>query len=81
MMTTAITRRSSAPGPVPTASGIMPATNVSVVIKIGRRRSRLPWRMAASRSIPSARSVFMWSIWRIAFFLTTPKSTRIPSAE
>jgi hypothetical protein len=44
MTTTATARRSSAPGPVPSASGNMPAMSVSVVIRIGRRRSRLPWR-------------------------------------
>ena len=30
-----------------------------VVIRIGRRRSRLPWMIAASRSIPSVRRLFM----------------------
>src|SRR3972149_1976462 len=54
MPTTAITRRSSAPGPLPTARGIMPATKVSVVMRIGRSRSRLPWRIAGVRRAAAA---------------------------
>ncbi len=81
MTTTAIVRRSSAPGPVPSASGSMPPTSASVVIRIGRRRSRLPCMIASWRGMPFARRLFMWSICRIEFFLTTPKSTSSPSAE
>ena len=40
MTTTAIVWRSSAPGPVPSHSGSMPATRASVVIKMGRSRMR-----------------------------------------
>ena len=49
---TAIERRSSAPGPAPINSGSMPATKAIVVIRIGRRRSRLACRMAVRRSMP-----------------------------
>ena len=59
----------------------MPATNASVVIRIGRSRSLLPCRMASQRECPSARSWLVWSIWRIEFFFTTPNSTRMPSIE
>ena len=48
----------------------------------GRRRSRLRLDDRLRRApCPAARRWFMWSIWRIEFFLTTPKSTRMPSAE
>ena len=59
----------------------MPATRARVVIRIGRSRSRLACMMAAARPCPGARSAFMWSICRMAFFFTTPKSTRMPRAE
>ena len=60
----------------------MPATKASVVIRIGRSRSRFAWRIASSRSHPLvARSWFVWSICRIPFFFTMPKSTRMPSDE
>jgi hypothetical protein len=81
MTTTAIVRRSSAPGPVPSASGNIPPTSASVVIRIGRSRSRLASRMAMSRSCPWRRRLSVWSICRIAFLATTPKSTSMPSAE
>ena len=71
------------PEPIPreVMSGIMPATNAKVVIRIGRRRSRFARRIASSRGTPSRRSALVWSTCKIAFFLTTPKSTRMPSAE
>jgi hypothetical protein len=62
-------------------SGIIPATKASVVIRMGRSRSRFASRMASSRGIPSARRWFVWSTWRIAFFFTTPKSTMMPSID
>ena len=37
-------------------SGIMPATNAAVVMRMGRRRSRFACRMAALRSMPASRS-------------------------
>ena len=53
---TAIERRSSAPGPVATSSGIIPATNAMAVIRMGRSRSRFPKKIASSRGTPAARS-------------------------
>jgi hypothetical protein len=50
MTTTAIVRRSSAPGPVPSASGSMPPTSASVVMRIGRSRSRFASMIATPRS-------------------------------
>ena len=47
------------------------AQAVAVGLEDGRRRG--PCR--------AARRLFMWSICRIEFFFTTPKSTRMPSAE
>jgi hypothetical protein len=55
MTTTAMVRRSSAPGPVPSASGSIPPTRASVVIKIGRSRSRFASRMATPRAWPCRR--------------------------
>jgi hypothetical protein len=69
------------PGPVEMTSGIMPATSAMVVIRMGRRRSRFAWTMASRRSMPCERSSFVWSIWRIAFFFTTPKSSSRPRPE
>jgi hypothetical protein len=55
MTTTAMVRRSSAPGPVPRASGSMPPTSASVVMRIGRSRSRLASMIATPRSWPCRR--------------------------
>ena len=68
--------------PLETISGIMPATNAKVVIRIGRSRSRLAWTIASC--VLTARlacSWLAWSICRIEFFFTTPNSTSRPSAE
>jgi len=43
-----------APVPLEATSGIMPATKASVVIRIGRNRSRLASRIASARGMPSA---------------------------
>ena len=59
----------------------MPATNASVVIRIGRSRSRLAWTTASWVFIPASRSWLAWSICRIEFFFTTPNSTSRPSPE
>ena len=59
----------------------MPATNANVVIRIGRRRSRLAWMMAARVPSPVSFNWFAWSICKIEFFFTTPNSTSRPSAE
>ena len=37
--------------------------------------------IASARLMPARRRLFMWSICRIAFFFTTPKSTSNPRAE
>ena len=80
-MTVPIARFVPEPVPLETTSGIMPATNASVVIRIGRSRSRLARRIASTRGIPCARRPFMWSICRMPFFFTMPNSTRMPSDE
>jgi len=56
-----------------------PVSAVGVGIP-GLRNSRTGI-IQTSPHIPCLRNVFMWSICRIAFFFTTPKSTSIPSAE
>ena len=56
MMTKPIARLVADPTPLDSTSGIIPATNAKVVIRIGRRRSRLACRIAASRSMPRSRS-------------------------
>ena len=81
MITLPIARLVPAPVPLETTSGIMPATKASVVIRIGRSRSRLARRIASSRGMPCARRPFVWSICRMPFFLTMPNSTRMPSEE
>ena len=69
------------PMPLETMSGIMPATKASVVIRIGRSRSRLACTMASCVDSPFSFSWFAWSICRIEFFFTTPNNTSRPSAE
>ena len=59
MITLAIAARLPEPGPRPSAIGIMPATSITVVIRIGRRRTWLACRIAASRAMPWARSVLV----------------------
>src|SRR5438876_9294097 len=57
MMTRAIEPREPEPGPRPSAIGTMPNTSMTVVIRIGRRRTRFAARMAASRAMPRAQRV------------------------
>ena len=59
----------------------MPATKATVVMRIGRSRSRLAARIASLRAMPAARSWFVWSICKIEFFFTTAKSTKMPKSE
>ena len=72
-------RRSSEPVPEPSASGKPPSNAASVVIMIGRKRSRQAWwidssgDMFWSRSASSAKSIIM-----MAFFLTMPISKMMP---
>jgi hypothetical protein len=53
----ATVRREPEPAPLPTASGIMPATSEAVVIRMGRSRSSQPRRIASRRGRPSRRSL------------------------
>jgi len=76
-MTTPSGWRSSLPTPVPSISGSALNSAASVVMRIGRKRSRQAWKIASSggwcpsRSASSAKSIIM-----IAFFFTIPiKST------
>lgn len=57
MTTTAMVRRSSAPGPVPSANGSIPPTSAKVVMRMGRNRSRLASRIATPRSWPCRRKL------------------------
>src|SRR5262249_40258559 len=54
MMVTAIDARCSEPAPSPIATGIRPAIIETVVIRIGRRRTRFASIIACSAGIPSA---------------------------
>ena len=51
--------REAAPGPSPIAMGIMAATSMTVVIRIGRSRTALASRIALSRGTPRSRSTFV----------------------
>ena len=70
---------SSEPVPLSSASGSAPNSAASVVIMIGRKRSRLAWMMDSRgerpcvRSASSAKSIIM-----MAFFLTMPISSTMP---
>ena len=72
-------RRSSEPGPVAITSGSAPSIAASVVIRIGRKRSRQASWIACSggrprrRSASSAKSTIM-----MPFFLTMPISRMMP---
>ena len=52
MMTNPMARFVPEPTPLDSTSGIMPATNDSVVIRIGRSRSRLAWMIASCALMP-----------------------------
>jgi hypothetical protein len=66
-------RRSSAPSPKPITSGSAPSAAASVVIRIGRKRSRQASRTASSGASPLDRSASSAkSMIRMAFFLTMP---------
>ena len=72
-------RRSSAPVPVPSASGTPPSSAAMVVIMIGRKRSRQAWWIASRGDLPCSRSASSAkSIIMMAFFLTMPMSRTIP---
>ena len=79
MIATPSGRRSSAPSPKPIASGSAPSAAASVVIRIGRKRSRQASRTAATAERPRLRSASSAkSMIRIAFFLTMPSSRNTP---
>ena len=71
--------RSSEPVPLSTASGSAPNSAASVVIMIGRKRSRQAWTIASRGDMPWCRSASSAkSIIMIAFFLTMPISRMMP---
>ena len=74
--------RKSAPSPLPSAIGNIPATSANVVIRIGRRRIA-PASISAVRSDtpPCSRCHFAKSISRIAFFATIPASRITPISD
>src|SRR5690349_10584358 len=59
IIVTAIDARCSEPAPIPIATGINPATIESVVIKIGRKRTRFASRIASRTGVPLARRRFV----------------------
>ena len=72
-------RRSSEPVPVPRASGSAPSMAAKVVIRMGRKRSRLASKMASRGLLPSWRSAARAkSTIRIPFFFTRPISRMMP---
>ena len=79
MMATPSGRLSSEPGPAASASGKAPSRDASVVIRMGRKRSRHASWIACSgvrrrcRSASSAKSTSM-----MPFFLTMPISSMMP---
>ncbi len=72
-------RRSSAPVPLPSASGSPPSSAAIVVIMIGRKRSKHAWWIASRGDLPCSRSASSAkSIIMIAFFFTMPISRTMP---
>ncbi len=72
-------KRSSAPVPLSTASGNAPNKAASVVIMIGRKRSRQACTIASFADMPWCRSASSAkSIIMIAFFLTMPIRRMMP---
>ena len=73
--------RKSAPSPMPSATGIIPAMSASVVIMIGRNRTRPASMIAVRRSFPDSWPHFAKSMRRIAFFATIPISRITPMSD
>ena len=72
-------KRSSEPVPLSSASGSAPNSAASVVIMIGRKRSRQACTIASRGDRPSSRSASSAkSIIMIAFFFTMPISSTMP---
>ena len=78
-MVTPSGERSSEPVPLPSISGSAPTRAATVVMRIGRKRSRQAWWMASCGVLPSLRSASSAkSIIMMAFFLTMPISSTMP---
>ena len=67
---------SSEPSPRPSASGSIPTTVVSVVIRIGRRRRRPASMSAWSTALPRFRSSSTYSTRTMVLFTTMPACAR-----
>ena len=81
VMATASERCSSDPKSDDRKKGIIPVMVVSEVIMMARRR-RCPASCTATvRFIPSARNVFMASIFSIESFTTMPQEAMMPMAD
>ena len=78
MTVTAIGARISAPSPKPSAIGISPRIVVSVVMRIGRSRTRPASTSASCFDRPSRRRWFTWSMSTMAFLTTIPASMTTP---
>ncbi len=63
------------------AIGIIARIAVPMVIRIGRRRSRLPSTSASVRDMPRRRRLLMCSTMTMPLFTTTPISTRMPMKD
>ena len=74
----AIGARNPPPSPIPMAMGSMPKIMASVVITMGRRRTRPASMSAVRRSAPACLRSFALSTSRIAFFVTSPISMITP---
>ncbi len=64
---------------MPSASGNAPSMAAAVVIMIGRKRSRQARRIASCAVAPSRRASMAKSIIMMAFFLTMPISSTMPT--
>jgi hypothetical protein len=73
--------RCSEPSVSAKASGTMPKTIASVVIRIGRSRTRAACSRACVRSMPASRDRMAKSTSRMAFFVTSPISMTMPMME
>ncbi len=74
----AIGCRNSAPSPIPSAVGNMPAAIATVVMTIGRARSRQALRSASVIGVPARSSSMANSTSRMEFFAHSPSSISRP---
>ena len=78
-MTSPSGRREAPSASTPIAMGIAPATAASVVMRIGRKRTRLASWMAWSAGSPASTRWRAKSTIMMPFFLTMPMSMNMPT--